>query len=316
MIIFTKNLSRVIRNIRAHHPTPVRLPQFQQRPRLNLLDELLLHPKLGANVRQPQRLAVVQPEPQPNHGLLPRRQRPHQPPNILLHHLPIRHLARAGMLRILHERAHGAPVPPVSPRGHAPLPLPRIDALVQTAHLLGALPVKGELGHRYSAPFRHLLIVRPPPHLVHEYPLLDSNVVDLGNGAGGHPDGPTLLADVLGHLLLDPPNGIRRESKSQLRVEFFRGAGEADDALLAGVLELDGVGAAGGGDGRFFGGLARDRDDEAEVGLDEGRLGALGAADLPFEAGDGVVGRCGPLGECGGTQQFLLQLLPLLLQRI
>ena len=53
--------------------------------------------------------------------------------------------------------------------------------------------------------------------------------------------------------------------------------------------------------GCFFGRCARDRDDESEIGFDEGRLGSLRAADLLFETGDSVVGCLSPVGKGGGT---------------
>mmetsp|Transcript_20872 Transcript_20872/g.43997 ORF Transcript_20872/g.43997 Transcript_20872/m.43997 type:complete len:209 (-) Transcript_20872:1397-2023(-) len=208
------------------------------------------------------------------------------------------------MLRILHEDVHG--IPPVAlvapPRAHAPLPRPRVHLLIQAGYLLGALTVKVEFGHGHAHALGELVVVGPASQLVHQYPFLDANVVDLFDGALGDADRAGLFADVALYLLLDPPYGVGGEAKAQLRIEFFRGAREADDALLAGVLELDGIGALGLTKGGFFGCLTGDGDDESEVGLDEGRLGALGTADLLFEAGDGVVGGIGPLGEGGGTQ--------------
>ena len=50
---------------------------------------------------------------------------------------------------------------------------------------------------------------------------------------------PRLLIDILGNFILNPPYGIRGEAKSQLRVKLFSSASEANDALLAGILELD-----------------------------------------------------------------------------
>ena len=78
-------------------------------------------------------------------------------------------------------------------------------------------------------------------------------------------------------------------------VEPLGSAGEADDAVLAGVVEGQ-VGL-----GVLLDGPPGRRDDEAEVGLDERRLGPLALADLPLEVGDGHAEGLGPLGECWWT---------------
>jgi len=74
---------------------------------------------------------------------------------------------------------------------------------------------------------------------------LDAYFVDLFDGAGGDADRAGLFRDVFGHFLLDPPDGVGGEAEAQFGVELLRGAGEADDALLARVLELDGAGPLG-----------------------------------------------------------------------
>jgi hypothetical protein len=52
---------------------------------------------------------------------------------------------------------------------------------------------------------------------------------------------------------------------------------------------------------RSFGRLASDRYHQAEIGSNEGCLGALRAANLLLEAGDRVVSSRSPEGKCGGT---------------
>ncbi|EJK61662.1 hypothetical protein THAOC_17808, partial [Thalassiosira oceanica] len=274
--------------------------QLEQRARLDLPYPTLVHAELAADLRYaPRRAPVVQAEPQSDDRLLPRAERLDEPPHVLAEAPLGRHVGRRRS-RVPDEGVHRRPVGPPGPRRHAPLPPPGVDGAVEGADLVGAVPVEVETGHGHPALLGELLVVRPPSQLGHEDPLLYPDVVDLPQRALGDAYRPGLLVDVPPHLLLDPPRRVRAEPEAEVRVELLRGAGQADDALLARVLELHGRGPPGGRRRRrrpFLGRLSCHRDDEAEVGLDERGLGPVRPAYLLLEGRDGVVRRLGPLGE-------------------
>ena len=85
----------------------------------------------------------------------------------------------------------------------------------------------------------------------------------------GQADGAPGVGDAAGDGLTDPPRGVGRELEALAPVELLDGVHEAEVALLDEVEE----GQAGGLV------LLGDRDDQAQVGLDEGALGVLTLAD-------------------------------------
>lgn len=241
------------------------------------------------------RLATVQTEPQPDDHLLPRAERlHHQLPHVVLEHLLRRQLFRGGA-RILHQVADLRHLVGRVARRRAALPGPRREGLVDRNDVPGRAAVERQLLQGHLALGGHLGVGGLPPVLGHEEPLVDPDVVDLLPGRPREADLAGLVVDRFGDLAPDPPQGVGGEAEVAVRVEPLGGAGEADDAVLAGVVErqVGGRGLLDGPPGR--------RDDEAEVGLDERRLGPLALADLPLEVGDGHAEGLGPLGECWCT---------------
>src|SRR4029453_16297565 len=72
------------------------------------------------------------------------------------------------------------------------------------------------------------------------------------------PDLARLVADAALDGLADPPRGVRGELEALPPVELLGGADEADDALLDQVAERQPVALV----------ALRDRDDQAQVGVD------------------------------------------------
>jgi hypothetical protein len=84
----------------------------------------------------------------------------------------------------------------------------------------------------------------------------------------GDPNGARLVRNAALHGLPDPPRRVRRELEAAAPVELLDRADQPDDPLLDQVEERDAVALI----------LLRDRDDEAEVGVDHQILGVLVAA--------------------------------------
>src|SRR5207248_6820159 len=78
-------------------------------------------------------------------------------------------------------------------------------------------------------------------------------------------DRARLVRDATLHRLADPPRRVSRELEALAPVELLGGADQADDSLLDQVEERQAVALV----------LLRDRDDEAQVRVDEQVLGLL-----------------------------------------
>ena len=123
------------------------------------------------------------------------------------------------------------------------------------------------------------------------------DLVELLDDVHGHADRAALVGDRAGDGLADPPGGVGGELEALAVVELLGGADEPDRALLDQVEEREALVAV----------ALRDRDDEAEVGLDHRLLG-------------GVVAALDALRELdllrGGEQRHLADVLEEELQRV
>ena len=115
------------------------------------------------------------------------------------------------------------------------------------------------------------------PELGDELALGAADLVELLDDVHRDADRARLVGERAGDRLADPPGRVGRELEALAVVELLRGAHEAERALLDEVEERQALVAV----------VLRDRDDEAQVGLDHLLLGvevaaldALGEVDL------------------------------------
>src|SRR5690606_15464901 len=95
-----------------------------------------------------------------------------------------------------------------------------------------------------------------------------AGLLEAGKGVAGvdrESDGAPGVGDAAGDRLADPPRGVGGELEALAPVELLDGVHQAEVALLDQVEERQAR--------RLV--LLRDRDDEAQVGLHERRLGLL-----------------------------------------
>ncbi len=159
----------------------------------------------------------------------------------------------------------------------APDLLDLLDREVEVARDLGDRRLAGQLG----------------PQL----PLGPVNLVELLDDVHRHPDRAALVGDRAGDGLADPPGRVGRELEALAVVELLGRADEPDRSLLDQVEERQTLVAV----------PLRDRDDEAQVGLDHRLLG-------------GVIAELDPLRELdllrGGEERHLADVLEEELQRV
>src|SRR5262249_6262561 len=108
-----------------------------------------------------------------------------------------------------------------------------------------------------------------------------ADLVELLDDVDRDADRAGLVGERAGDRLADPPGRVGRELEALAVVELLRGADEAERALLDQVEEGEPLVAV----------VLRDRDDEAEVGLDHLLLGVEVTALDPLREVDLLLGR-------------------------
>src|SRR5512133_1812535 len=151
------------------------------------------------------------------------------------------------------------------------------DGRLEADRLLRDLEDLAHLVERQLHLLRDLLRRRLAPELLHEVAARPDELVDRLDHVDGDADRPRLVGDGAGDRLADPPRRVRRELVAALVLELVHRLHEADVALLDEVQELQAAVRV----------LLRDRDDEAQVGLDELGLRPLRPA---LALADGAVG--------------------------
>src|ERR1035437_7938889 len=176
------------------------------------------------------------------------------------------------------------------------------DRRLERDRLLRDLQHLADLRHRDVHPLRDLLGGRLAPPPLHERARGANQLVDRLDHVDRDTNGSRLVRDRAGDRLADPPRGVGRELVAAAVLELVDRLHQPDVAFLDQVEELQPAVRV----------LLRDRDDEAEVGLDELLLRELG---LPFAADDRVerlLEGCRILLErVGGRLELRLQILDL-----
>src|SRR5262245_27534217 len=150
--------------------------------------------------------------------------------------------------------------------------------------LLRDLEDLADLRHRDVHPLGDLLGGRLASELLDERARGANQLVDRLDHVDRDADGPRLVGNRAGDRLADPPRRVGRELVAAAVLELVDRLHQADVAFLDQVEELQPA----------VGVLLRDRDDEAEVGLDQLLLRLLGlplAADDDFQRLLELVGR-------------------------
>ena len=271
---------------------PVGLPQLMQRPGLDLPYPLPCDRESSSNLLQSLGLAIVQTEPHPDDRLLPRVEGADQPLEVVLEHAVLGH--GIGILLGIANGVRQGEVPRAAAllaaagTGRGTLGLGSLDGGFHRHVPSGHLLEKFNLVGLDVDPLGHLRVGRVAAELVLQIPLGPADGVELIVDVNGQPNGSTLIGNGTHDGLLDPPRCVGGEAEAPFGVELLAGPGEAEGALLAQILEVEAAVLVALGDA----------DDEAEVGLREGRLGAEGAADLLLELRHGhpLLNFVGPLG--------------------
>src|SRR5579862_690602 len=140
------------------------------------------------------------------------------------------------------------------------------DGRFERDRLLGDLEDLADLGDGNVHALRDLFGGRLAAELLHQLALGADQLVDRLDHVHGDADGAGLIGNGAGDGLPDPPRRIGGELVAAAPLELVHGLHQADITLLDQVEELKAA------VGVFFG----DRDDEAEVGLDQFLLGLFG----------------------------------------
>src|SRR3954470_9363663 len=139
------------------------------------------------------------------------------------------------------------------------------DRRLEGDRLLGAIEYLVHLVERQLHLLGDLFRRRLAAELLHEIARGADELVDRLDHVHRDADGPGLIGDRAGDGLTDPPRRVGRELVAALVLELVDRLHEADVALLNQVEELQAAVRV----------LLGDRNDQAQVGLDELRLGAL-----------------------------------------
>ena len=140
------------------------------------------------------------------------------------------------------------------------------DGRLQRDRLLRDLEHLAHLRHRDVHALGDLLRRRLATEFLHKLPRGADQLVDGLDHVHRNTDGARLVGDGAGDGLTDPPRRVGRELVATAVLELVHRFHQADVAFLNEVEELQAA----------VGVLLRDRNHEAQVGLDEFALGVLG----------------------------------------
>src|SRR5438874_5972924 len=242
-----------------------RMTELAQRLRLDLADALARDRKARPDLLERVVRALPDAEAQPQHLLLPRRERGE-------------HLARLILEVQAHHRVRGRGRRLVLDEVADDRVLLLADRRLEGDRLLGDLHDPTHLVGREIHVFADLLRRGLAAHLLHQEARGAHQLVDRLYHVHGDADGARLIGDRARDRLPDPPRGVGRKLVAAPVLELLDRAHESDVALLDEVEELEAAANVPLGD----------RHDQAEVGLDHLLLGApgaeLGGADVAHRA--------------------------------